>query len=212
MAEDVAVTRLVDAVRALFVAAADSGGALGNAARFAVDNVDWAGRRHRIEPVRHSVADSDLARACASTGPRGSLSHAVATAMRAAADRIEWQAYYADRAHEPDMAAFSRRFAATTLIGADAPLPSDKVSAGLSLQAAGAYYPPHAHDAEECYWVVGGDGDWKIDSDPWFPVRVGDSIHHPSRMLHAMQTNRQPMLTVWLWSSHLDSEVLIIRG
>jgi hypothetical protein len=26
-----------------------------------------------------------------------------------------------------------------------------------------------------------------------------------------MQTNEQPLLTVWLWTSHLDSEVIIIR-
>jgi quercetin dioxygenase-like cupin family protein len=212
MTIDAAVTRLVDAVRALFVEAAESGGPLRDAARFAVDNVDWADRRHRIEPVRHPVADRNLARACALTGPRGSLSHAVATASWAAADRIEWQTYYADRAHEPDMAAFSRNFAAATLIGAGAAVPSDRVSAGLSLQAPDTCYPPHAHDAEECYWVVGGDGDWKVDSDPWFPVRPGDIIHHPSRTRHAMQANRQPMLTVWLWTSHLDSEVLIIRG
>ena len=29
---------------------------------------------------------------------------------------------------------------------------------------------------------------------------------------HAMQTNEQPLLTIWLWTSHLDSEVVIVRG
>ena len=28
----------------------------------------------------------------------------------------------------------------------------------------------------------------------------------------AMQTNEQPLLAVWLWTSHLDSEVVIVRG
>ena len=27
-----------------------------------------------------------------------------------------------------------------------------------------------------------------------------------------MQTNEQPLLAVWLWTSHLDSEVMIVRG
>jgi hypothetical protein len=27
-----------------------------------------------------------------------------------------------------------------------------------------------------------------------------------------MQTNEQALLTVWLWTSHLDSEVMIVRG
>ncbi len=43
-------------------------------------------------------------------------------------------------------------------------------------------------------------------------VQPGDSIYHASAARHAMQTNEQPLLTVWLWTSHLDSEVVIVRG
>jgi hypothetical protein len=72
------------------------------------------------------------------------------------------------------VAIFSRNFAAATIIGSGGLLPSDKVSAGFSLQGRDTYYPPHAHRAEESYWIIGGDGDWKVDTKPWFAVQPGD--------------------------------------
>ena len=51
----------------------------------------------------------------------------------------------------------------------------------------------------------------RCGTEPWFAVEPGDSIYHASG-LHAMQTNEQPLLAVWLWTSHLDSEVMIVRG
>ena len=96
--------------------------------------------------------------------------------------------------------------------GAGALLPSDKVTAGFSLQGRDTYYPGHLHLAEESYWVIGGAGDWKVGTRPWFAVKPGDSIYHETGMRHTMQTNEQAMLTVWLWTSHLDSEVVIVRG
>ncbi len=112
----------------------------------------------------------------------------------------------------PDVEVFSRNYALTTVIGEGGLLPLDKVYTGFSLQARDTYYPPHAHHAEESYWIIGGNGDWKVGTKPWFAVKPGDSIYHESGARHAMQTNEQPMLTVWLWTSHLDSEVVIVRG
>ena len=91
-------------------------------------------------------------------------------------------------------------------------IPVVRAQVRFSLQAPDTYYPPHAHRAEESYWIVGGDGDWKVDTRPWFAVTPGDSIYHASGARHAMQTNEQPLLSLWLWTSHLDSEVVIVRG
>ena len=49
---------------------------------------------------------------------------------------------------------------------------------------------------------------WQIGQEP----KVGDTIYHESGARHAMQTNQQALLTVWRWTSHLDSEVAIVRG
>jgi mannose-6-phosphate isomerase-like protein (cupin superfamily) len=136
----------------------------------------------------------------------------VAQALLAATDQIQWR--YSSKASDdgPDVEIFLRRFAVTTVIGDGGLLSSNEVYAGFSLQASDTYYPPHAHTAEESYWIIGGDGDWKVNTKPWFPVAAGDSIYHESGARHAMQTNEQPLLTIWLWTSHLDSEVLIVRG
>ena len=112
----------------------------------------------------------------------------------------------------PDLAAFSRNYTSVSVIGERGLLRSDKVAAGFSLQRRDTYYPPHAHHAEESYWIIGGDGDWRVGTEPWFAVEPGDSIYHESGARHAMQTNEQPLLAVWLWTSHLDSKVVIVRG
>jgi mannose-6-phosphate isomerase-like protein (cupin superfamily) len=129
----------------------------------------------------------------------------------AVADQLEWRASSKNPEDGPDVVAFSRNFTATTVVGAGGLLTSDKVKAGFSLQGRDTYYPPHAHRAEESYWIIGGDGDWKVGTQPWFAVEPGDSIYHESGVRHAMQTNEKPMLAVWLWTSHLDSEVVIVR-
>ncbi len=206
------MNRLIDAFEGLFTAATLSGGELAKTANFALENVKWHDKQSLPKPTSHPMVDAHLEAACANSGRQGMSSHAVARALLAVADQLEWHASSKDREDGPDVAVFSRNFTATTVIGEGGLLPSDKVAAGFSLQGRDTYYPPHAHHAEESYWIIGGDGDWKVGTQPWFAVEPGDSIYHESGARHAMQTNEQALLTVWLWTSHLDSEVVIVRG
>ena len=206
------MNRLIDAFEGLFTVATRSGGELAKTATFTLETVNWTGKLSKPEPMNHPVVDTHLEAACANSGQLGSSSHGVAEALLAVADQLEWRASSKDREDGPDVAIFSRNFTASTVIGEGGLLPSDKVFAGFSLQGRDTYYPPHAHHAEESYWIIGGDGDWKVGTNPWFAVEAGDSIYHESEVRHAMQTNEQPLLAVWLWTSHLDSEVVIVRG
>ncbi len=206
------MNRLIDALEGLFTAATQSGGELAKTANFTLENVNWKGRQTLPEPMSHPTVDTHLEAACANSGRQGMSSHAVARALLAVADQLEWHASSKDRKDGPDVEIFSRNFTATTVIGEGGLLPSDKVMAGFSVQGRDTYYPPHSHHAEESYWIIGGDGDWKVGTKPWFAVEPGDSIYHESGARHAMQTNEQPLLAVWLWTSHLDSEVVIVRG
>ncbi len=206
------MNRLIDAFEGLFTAATLSGGELAETANFALENVNWQDKQSLPKPTSHPMVDTHLEAACANSGRQGMSSHAVARALLAVADQLEWHASSKDREDGPDVEIFSRNFTATTVIGEGGLLPSDKVMAGFSLQGCDTYYPPHAHHAEESYWIIGGNGDWKVGTEPWFAVGPGDSIYHESGARHAMQTNEQPLLAVWLWTSHLDSEVLIVRG
>ena len=204
--------QLIDAMQALFAAAKESGGDLAKTANFTLENVDWTESLSVPEPTGHHIVDAHLEMACINSGPDGSSSNEVAKALLAVSNQLHWRASSKSSDDGPDIAILLRNFAVTTVIGAGGLLPSDKVYAGFSLQAQDTYYPPHAHYAEESYWIIGGNGNWKVGTKPWFAVQPGDSIYHESEAHHVMQTNENPLLTVWLWTSHLDSEVLIVRG
>lgn len=203
---------LIEALEGLFLAASIAGGDAVEPINYALKHIKWHARLNLPEPQSQPVVDAQLEAACAYSGQYGSNPHMVAEALLAVKDQLRWHAAYGDREDEPDMAAFSRNYAWTGIIGAHAPLPCDKVEAGFVLQGRDTYYPPHAHQAEETYWIIGGDGDWKIGTDSWFPVEPGDEIHHETGVRHAMQTNHEPMLAIWMWTSHLDSDVVIVRG
>ncbi len=206
------MNRLIHAFEGVFSTAAQSVGDLTKTANFTLENVNWQDSLSLPEPTNHHTVDAHLETACASSGPDGSSSNEIANALLAVSNQLHWRASSKSVDDGPDIAILLRNLAVATIIGPGAPLPSDKVYAGFSLQAPDTYYPPHAHDAEESYWIIGGNGDWKVDTKPWFAVQPGDGIYHGPRARHAMQTNEQPLLTVWLWTSDLDSEVLIVRG
>ncbi len=204
--------RIIDTFEDFFSAAAQSGTDVAKTARFTLENVDWQAALVQPEPTSHPIVDRYLEAACANSGQQGSSSRGMVTALMAVTDQLNWRASSKNHDDGPDIAVLSRNFAVASIIGPGEPLPSDKVYAGFSQQPRDTYYPPHAHFAEESYWIIGGDADWRVGSKPWFAVKPGDSIYHKSEARHVMQTNEQPMLTVWLWTSHLDSEVVIVRG
>lgn len=206
------MNRLIDSLKGFFTAASISGGELARTAKFTLDNVDWTGALNEPEPAGNPTVDTQLEAACAGSGADGSSAHTIAQALLAVADRLRWTTPSQDRVGEPDMVAFARNFTGISIIGPGGLLPSDKVATGFSLQGRDTYYPGHVHHAEESYWVIGGAGDWKVGARPWFAVQPGDTIYHASGVRHTMQTNEQAMLTVWLWTSHLDSEVVMVRG
>jgi len=204
--------KLFNAIEELFTATAMSGGDAADAVKFALQEINWDGKLSEPEPVSKPVVDGELQTACAECGQYGSSSYLIAESVLAIKDKLQWHTPYEDMNDEPDVVAFTRNYAFTRLIGPGAPLFSDKVAAGLSLQGRDTYYPPHVHQAEESYWIIGGNGDWKVGIDPWFSVESGRSIYHDNGARHAMQTNYKPLLAVWLWTSHLDSSVDIFRG
>ncbi len=207
------MNRLIEAFEGLFAAAAtQSGDAVAKTAAFTLENVNWNQPLFKPEATSLHTVDQYLEEACANSGKCGSISRGVAEALLAVADQLAWRSSSKDPADGPDVAVFSRNFAVATIIGEGGLLPSKNVYGGFSLQGRDTYYPTHAHYAEESYWIIGGDGDWRVGAKPWFAVKPGDSIYHESQARHAMQTNQQPLLTVWLWTSHLDSEVVIVRG
>ena len=203
--------RLIDAYAKLFAETAEFGGDLARTAKFALENVHWEDSPNMPEASRHPITDEHLETACKRSGSKDSGATAVADALLTVSDRLHWRS--SSKCHDdgPDIVRLQRNFAVAIVVGEGGLLSSDKVCTGFSLQAPDIYYPPHAHRAEESYFIIGGDADWRVGAKPWFAVEPGDSIYHEPWARHAMQTNGQPLLTIWLWTSHLDSDVLTVR-
>lgn len=92
-----------------------------------------------------------------------------------------------------------------TLLGPDAPIPSETLLFGLFYQAPGSYYPLHAHNAAETYTVLSGSALWQA-GDCRFPVTAGDPIHHPPNLPHAMRAGPEGFLATWRWSGDIGFE------
>lgn len=202
--------RLIEAYKGIFTEAANGGGELAKTANLALENVDWLQNPTKPVAISNPVLESHLQAVCANSGPEHSPTYKIAQALLAVADQLSWRMKENTGGVDPDLDVFSPKYTSNTIIGEQGLLFSDKVSAGFSLQGPDAYYPAHAHFAEESYWIIGGNGDWRVDAKPWFAVEQGDGIYHPPCARHVMQTNHQAMLTIWLWTSHLNSEVIMV--
>lgn len=130
--------------------------------------------------------------------------HPAARAVRAAHSVLAWSA--TGIMDELIPTEVSDLFAVVSLVGPAAPIPSETCRAGLFVQRSGAFYPPHAHSAEETYVMLAGTAEWQVDFGPWRRHGPGDMIHHPSEAPHATRTGTIPILAAWRWSGDIRSE------
>ena len=82
-------------------------------------------------------------------------------------------------------------------------------SLGVLLLGPGLTYPPHAHPANEIYYVVGGTAEWRQGDGPWTRRAPGSLIQHPSGQVHATRTGRDPLLALYLWWGDIETEHLL---
>ncbi len=150
--------------------------------------VDWPEPEvvRRLEPVQLPVCRwlRDMAEA-------GAMA-----AIRAEAGRLQWrQTYGAADFGE----AFLAGYGWTEFIGLRGPVASDRIACGMLLLGPGVVYPAHAHQAEEVYLPISGLAEWQRGDGPFRPVPVGQAVHHPSWMPHAMRVGSAPLAALYLW-------------
>ena len=143
-----------------------------------------------VEPVRAASCDwLDAALAAAPPETEG-----LRDALAPVAAMAEWREGPAEGAPE----GFDGGYAYVSLVGPDGQVPSSECRIGLYLQRPGLYYPSHAHDAEELYFIVSGTADWQA-GDRRFMAAPGRLIHHAPAMPHVMVTGDAPLLAIWAW-------------
>ena len=94
---------------------------------------------------------------------------------------------------------FFDNYAHVELIGTRGHFASSEIAAGLVLYGPNVVYPDHWHVAEEIYIPLTGNGWWSRDGRQHEKRRAGDFIFHESNMKHAIRTDAEPMLALWVW-------------
>ena len=112
------------------------------------------------------------------------------------ARRLAWAQTYS---REDFGDAFLARYAWTELIGLRGPIASSKIAAGFLLLGPDVEYPLHSHEAEELYLPVAGTAKWRREYEDWTRRAPGTTIYHASCVPHAMKTQAEPLLAVYVW-------------
>lgn len=95
--------------------------------------------------------------------------------------------------------------AVTELLGPNGMSGCARCRAGVFFQRGDSYYPRHKHAAAEFYLPLCGTAAWLADGRA--PRRVapfGELIYHKSWQAHAIRTDAEPLLALWLWTGDLD--------
>lgn len=119
-------------------------------------------------------------------------------AIAALAGELDWRQTYTD-------ADFGQRFLDnygwSEWIGERGAFMSGAVACGVLMLGPETEYPAHSHEAEELYLPLAGRAWWRSGELDWRLRAPGTWIHHPSWMVHAMRTEREPLLAGYVWRS-----------
>jgi mannose-6-phosphate isomerase-like protein (cupin superfamily) len=171
-----------------------------------LEDMDWTMDERRLDPASLP---------CLAQLPRAAelAERPAAALVRLLADgakRLRWgQTYTA--------ADFGRNFLDgygwTEIFGTRGHFANDRIAGGFLLLAPHLVYPDHHHTAEEIYIPLTGGAQWRM-GEGGFAVRpAGAIIHHPSGVSHAMRTDDEPLLALYLWrGGPLDQRSVIGRS
>jgi len=81
----------------------------------------------------------------------------------------------------------------------------DNFSLGLFMLAPRTLYRDHDHAAPELYFNLTGPCGWRFDKGIWQDFGAGSLIWNPEGLAHAMRSYEQPFLSVYSWTSNVNS-------
>ena len=109
---------------------------------------------------------------------------------------LPWEYSYDERSDAPGLSA---RIGWAELVGPKAPFKSDKFCLGFTLIAPDTLYPEHNHPATELYYVLSGTANWTLDGKK-ASKKPGSVILHPSLHKHSMETKKETLLALYIWT------------
>ncbi|MGB0386017.1 MAG: dimethylsulfonioproprionate lyase family protein [Ardenticatenaceae bacterium] len=111
--------------------------------------------------------------------------------------------------NDEKMRSFVGNYGYNDIIGPRGYVPSQSIAVGFLLMGPHLFYPPHHHPATEVYFVVSGHARWQRGDEPWQIRPPGTFILHPSGVSHAMQTEEEPLLALYVWRDYLDIDATL---
>jgi hypothetical protein len=155
---------------------------------------DWprTARKREVPPAALPVQRFLPAIAAAATR----IAPELIAALVRAAPALAWrQTYTADEMG----AQFLDHYGWTEILGLRGPRHSERLACGFLLLGPRTHYPDHRHAAEELYVPLSGRAEWRQGDQGWRSREPGTVIEHRSEERHAMRTNEEPLLAVYLW-------------
>jgi Dimethlysulfonioproprionate lyase len=139
-----------------------------------------------------------------------SFGAALVNALCRAAPSLAWRQTYSA---EEVGTRFLDNYAWTELLGPRAGETRAQIACGVLLLGPNTLYPPHRHEAEEIYVPLSGTAGWQQRDAIWRLHAPGTLIHHRSEESHAMRTDAEPLLALYLWhSADLSQRARLQRG
>jgi len=93
---------------------------------------------------------------------------------------------------------FVDNYACFELIGSEGLFFNSTVTVGVILLSPNIYYPPHAHPASECLYLLSGRGTWHISGGPIISIPIGGHMLIPSECGHAFWSMDTPLAAIYL--------------
>lgn len=166
---------------------------------------DWEMTERSLAPkTLPVVADLQAAVASADIGEMP-----CATLLSRAADRLHWGQTYGSGDFGDE---FLAGYGWVELFGTRGHFASDVMAGGFLLLGPKIHYPDHHHVAEEIYIPLTPGSLWSKDGSDFVAREAGELIHHPSNIRHAMQTNDQPLIALYLWRGGPLAQKSVISG
>jgi hypothetical protein len=129
--------------------------------------------------------------------------------LHRSADLLHWAQTYSIADFGSD---FLQRYGWVELFGTRGHFASEEMAGGFLLLGPNVHYPDHHHEAEEIYIPLTDGSLWSKDAQPFLPRWSGEIIHHPSNIRHAVRTEEQPLVALYLWRGGPLAQKSIISG
>lgn len=117
-------------------------------------------------------------------------------AIRTACPFASWKRTYTEEEVGAD---FRARYGYFELFGPTGHFHSDQLRCYVGYWGGDLYYDWHHHEAEELYFCVGGEGEFKAEGEADLILSAGQAKFHASMQQHAMTTHEKPFLCIAYW-------------